>query len=66
MLSIACSLMSGHGSGPGFRFGVRARAEMEIWCVKGMFRLKVVSSEKDLIRVRSDCPLWHFLMHRVV
>ena len=34
------------GSGLGFSFGVRAWAEMEIWYVKGMFMLKVFSSEK--------------------
>ena len=27
-------------------FGVRALTEMEIRCVKGMFRLKLISSEK--------------------
>ena len=31
------------GSGVGFSFGVR---EVEIWCVKGMYRLKLISSEK--------------------
>ena len=30
----------------GFFFGVRAWTEMEIQCVKGMHRLKLVSSEK--------------------
>ena len=33
-------------SGLGFSFGVRAWTEIEIWCVKGMFMLKLVSSEK--------------------
>ena len=33
-------------SGLGFSFGVRAWTEMEIRCVKGMYRLKLVSSEK--------------------
>ena len=32
----------------GFSFGVRAWTEMAIWCVKGMFMLKIVSSEKNL------------------
>ena len=32
-------------SGLGFSFGVKAWTEMEIWCLKGMFRLKVVSKE---------------------
>ena len=27
-------------NGLGFSFGVRAWTEMEIWCVKGMYRLK--------------------------
>ena len=35
-------------SGLRFSFGVRACTEMEIQCVKGMYRLKVVSSEKKL------------------
>ena len=39
------SLLVKAGSGVGFSFGVRARTEMEIWCVKGMFRLKLISSE---------------------
>ena len=33
-------------SGLGFSFGVRAWTEMEIWCDKGMYRLKLVSGEK--------------------
>ena len=41
------SLLVKAGSGVGFSFGVRARTEMEIWCVKGMFRLKLISSEKN-------------------
>ena len=40
------SLIINAGSGPGFSFGVRAWTEMEIWCVNGMFMLKVVSSQK--------------------
>ena len=36
------------GSKLGFRFAVSAWIEMEIWCVKPMFMLKVVSSEKNL------------------
>jgi len=34
------------GSGHGFSFGVRTWTEIEIWCVKGMYVLKV--SEKKL------------------
>ena len=41
------SLLAKAGSGVGFSFVVRARTEMEIWCVKGMFRLKLISSEKN-------------------
>ena len=41
------SLFVKAGSGLGFSFGVRAWTEMEIWCVKGMYRLKLVSSEKN-------------------
>ena len=40
------SLLAKAGSGVGFSFGVRALTEMEIWCVKCMFRLKLISSEK--------------------
>ena len=36
------------GTGHGFSFRVRTWAEMKIWCVKSMFMLKVVSSEKHL------------------
>ena len=32
--------------GHGFSFGVRAWTDAEIWCVKGVSMLKVVSSEK--------------------
>ena len=42
------SLLIKAGSGLGFNFGVRAWTEMEIWCFKGMYMLKVVSSEKNL------------------
>ena len=41
------SLLVKAGSGVGFSLGVRAWTEMEIWCVKGMFRLKLISSEKN-------------------
>ena len=44
MVKVTSLLIKG-GSGVGFSFGVRAWTEMEIWCVKGMYRLKVVSSE---------------------
>ena len=37
------------GSGVRFSFGVGASTEMEILCVKHMYRLKVVSSEKKII-----------------
>ena len=33
-------------SGIGFSFGVRAWTEVEIRCFKGMYRLKLISSEK--------------------
>ena len=39
------SLLAKAGSGVGFSFGVRAWTEVEIWCVKGMYRLKLISSE---------------------
>ena len=38
------SLLAKAGSGVGFIFGVRAWTELEIRCVKGMYRLKLVSS----------------------
>ena len=42
------SLLVKAESGLGFSFGVRTWTEMEIWCVKGMYRLKLVSTEKNL------------------
>ena len=58
MLTIACSLMSdkvtslliGAENALGFSFGVRAQTEMKIWCVKGLYKLKVVSQEKKVLR----------------
>ena len=41
------SLLARTGSGLRFSFGVRAWTEMEIKCVKGMCRLKLVSSENN-------------------
>ena len=41
------SLLAKAASGVGLSFGVRAVTEMEIWCVKGMSRLKLISSEKN-------------------
>ena len=35
------------GSELGFSFGVRAWTEMEIRCIKGMFRLKLVTCENN-------------------
>ena len=32
----------------GFSFEVRAQTEMEIWCIEGMFMVKVVSTERNL------------------
>ena len=42
------SLLAKAGSGVAFSFGVRTWTEMEIQCVKGMHRLKLTSSEKNL------------------
>ena len=42
------SLLAKVGSGVRFSFEVRAWTEMEMRCIKGMYRLKLVSSEKDL------------------
>ena len=41
------SLFVKAGSGLRFSFGVRAWTEMEIRCVKGMHRLKLVSCENN-------------------
>ena len=41
------SLIVKAGSGLRFRFGVRAWTEMEIRCVKGMYRVKLVSCENN-------------------
>ena len=41
------SLIVKAGSGLRFSFGVRAWTEMEIWCVKGMYSLKLVSCENN-------------------
>ena len=35
------------GSGLRFSFGVRAWTEMEVRCIKGMYRLKLVSCENN-------------------
>ena len=48
MVKVTC-LLAKAGSGVGLSFGVRALTEMEIRCVKGMFRLKVISSEKNSV-----------------
>ena len=44
MVKVTC-LLAKAGSGVGLSFGVRALTQMEIRCVKGMFRLKLISSE---------------------
>ena len=41
------SVLAKAGSTVGFSFGVRASTEMEIRCVKGMCRLKLISSENN-------------------
>ena len=41
------SLLANAGSGLRFSFGAGAWTEMEIQCVKGMHRLKLVSNEKN-------------------
>ena len=41
------SLLAKAGSGVGFSFGVKHWTEIEIRCVKGMYRLKLISSEND-------------------
>ena len=56
------SLLAKAESGVGFSFGVKAWTEMEIRCVKGMYRLKLISSEnksgfKGLI-ARVKAEIW--------
>ena len=48
MVNVTC-LLAEAGSGVGLSFGVRALTEMEIRCVKGMFRLKLISSGKNSV-----------------
>ena len=47
--SRSLSLLTKAGSGLRFSFGVKAWTEMEIWCVKGMHRLKLVSSGNNSV-----------------
>ena len=52
------SLLAKAGSGLGFSFGARAWTEMEIQCIKGMHRLKLVSSEKNSgIKIKASGPV---------
>ena len=51
------SLLAKAGSGIRFRFGVRAWTEMEIQFVKGMQRLKLVSSKNNSVfKGLTYCP----------
>ena len=43
----ATSLIVKAGSGLRFSFGVRAWTEMEIRCIKGMYRLKLISCKNN-------------------
>ena len=45
--SLVCLLKAGRGLR--FSFGVRTWTGMEIRCVKGMYRLKLVSSRNNLV-----------------
>ena len=45
MVKVSSQLIKA-GIGHGFSFGVRAWIDVEIWCVKGGYMLKVVSNEK--------------------
>ena len=51
------SLLAKAGSGLRFSFRVRAWTEMEIWCVKGMYRLKLVSSGNNSVFKEMDFQL---------
>ena len=52
------SLLAKAGSGLRFSFGVIAWTEMEIRCVKGKYRLKLVSSENNSVFKRLNCPCY--------
>ena len=52
------SLLIKAGSGIWFSFGIRAWTEIEIWYIKGMFMLKVVSS---VIKNRFKCHVHNFI-----
>ena len=49
------SLLGKAGSGLRFSFGVKPWTEMEIRCVKGMHRLRLVSSENNSVFKRLIC-----------
>ena len=53
-VKVTC-LLAKAGSGVGLSFGVRALTEMEIRCVKGMLRLKLISSEKNSVFKGLSC-----------
>ena len=64
------SLLAKAGSTVGFSFGVRAWTEMEIRCIKGMYRLKLISSAgiKGLRLITNSYSFsrqWH-IMHTVI
>ena len=71
MVKVTC-LLAKAGSGVGLSFGVRALTQMEIRCVKGMFRLKLISSEKNsvfkglnddwIIIDHQHTSLWHCII----
>ena len=58
-MHMVAALLAKAGSGLRFSFGVRAWTEKEIRCVKGMFRLKLVSSENNYsVKITSLRLLW--------
>ena len=69
MVKVTC-LLAKAGSGVGLSFGVRALTQMEIRCVKGMFRLKLISSEKNSVFkglicqlcILHCCQIYHFVL----
>ena len=46
MVNVTCLLAKAEST-VGFSFGIRTWTEMEIQCVKGMHRLKLISSENN-------------------
>ena len=64
MVKVTC-LLAKAGSGVGLSFGVRALTQMEIRCVKGMFRLKLISSEINSVFKGLNSSAFHLVFMRL-